>query len=234
MNKLSYLKKFVWFFLVLALSACSVVPPTSPAVLPQPQNSPVPPQPTHANLSDPTQAQMMPVSFLKSDKPRSSVDQVSPEDIHALAAGNSAFALDLYKLLKKSDGNLFLSPYSISLALAMTEAGARGDTQSAMDQTLHFTLPEDRLHPAFNALDQAIADEAKQDAAGDQGQGFSLNVANSIWGQSSYPFSQPYLDLLSQNYGAGMRVTISMPIRKPPVNPSMTGLASRLRTKSKT
>ena len=38
------------------------------------------------------------------------------------------------------DGNLFFSPYSISTALAMTRAGAKGDTAAQMDKTLHFTL----------------------------------------------------------------------------------------------
>jgi hypothetical protein len=52
-----------------------------------------------------------------------------------------------------SDGNLFFSPYSISLALAMVSAGARGDTASQIAAAIQFTLPPDRLHPAINALD---------------------------------------------------------------------------------
>ena len=62
-------------------------------------------------------------------------------------AGNSAFAFDLYRTLSSEDGNLFFSPYSISQALAMTYAGARGETERQMADTLHFALPQDALHP---------------------------------------------------------------------------------------
>ena len=66
--------------------------------------------------------------------------------------GNNAFAVELYGQLRNQNGNLFFSPESISTALAMTYAGARGDTASEMAKTLHFTLPPDRLHPAMGAL----------------------------------------------------------------------------------
>ena len=54
---------------------------------------------------------------------------LAPSDMRDLVAGNSAFAFDLYRALSAEDGNLFYSPYSISLALAMTYAGARGETE---------------------------------------------------------------------------------------------------------
>ena len=63
--------------------------------------------------------------------------------------GDTQFALDLYAKLRGQDGNLFFSPYSISTALAMTRAGARGETAEQMDKVLHFTLPQDKLNPAF-------------------------------------------------------------------------------------
>ena len=46
--------------------------------------------------------------------------------------GNSQFALDLYGKLRSQPGNLFFSPNSISTALAMTYAGARGETAQQM------------------------------------------------------------------------------------------------------
>src|SRR5436309_1090324 len=66
--------------------------------------------------------------------------------------GNNAFAVELYGQLRGQPGNLFFSPESISTALAMTYAGARGDTAVEMAKTLHFTLPPERLHPAMGAL----------------------------------------------------------------------------------
>ncbi len=59
---------------------------------------------------------------------------------------------DLYAKLKKQEGNLFFSPYSISTALAMTYAGARGNTEKQMADVLHFELDRERLHPAFKGL----------------------------------------------------------------------------------
>src|SRR5512137_67394 len=66
-----------------------------------------------------------------------------------IVAGNTTFAYNVYANLRNTEGNLFFSPYSISTALAMTFAGARGGTEKQMAQTLHFTLDQASLHPAF-------------------------------------------------------------------------------------
>src|SRR5271157_136270 len=60
----------------------------------------------------------------------------------ALVNGNTAFALDFYGQLKSTPGNLFFSPYSISTCLAMTYAGARGNTEKQMGQVFHFHLDQ--------------------------------------------------------------------------------------------
>jgi serpin B len=83
----------------------------------------------------------------------------------------------------------------------MMYAGARGETASQMATTLHFDLQQERLHPAFNALDLSLT-------AGSAGEGdFVLRVANALWGQTGYGFLGSYLDTLAQNYGAGVRLT---------------------------
>ncbi len=87
----------------------------------------------------------------------------------------------------------------------MTFAGARGATESQMATALHFTLAQAQLHPAFNAIDLALASRGKG-AAGKDGQGFRLNVANALWGQTGASFEGPFLDTLAQSYGAGMHV----------------------------
>jgi len=140
---------------------------------------------------------------LSSDKPRAS-GAAGQADLAALVDGNNAFAFDLYRALKGERGNLFYSPYSISQALAMTYAGARDTTEKEMAGTLHFTLAQDRLHPAFNSLDQQLKARG-QGAKGKDGKGFRLNIVNAIWGQAGYTFLADYLDLLAQNYGAGLR-----------------------------
>ncbi|MBM3122273.1 MAG: serpin family protein [Chloroflexi bacterium] len=138
-----------------------------------------------------------------SDKPRDPHPASGPEDVGALSAGNAAFAFDLYQTLKDEDGNLFISPYSISVALAMTRAGAAGETAAQMDQALHFALPPEVLHAAFNAY--ALDLQARAEAES-EGTPFELSIANSLWGQKDFPFRPEFLDVLATNYGAGMRL----------------------------
>jgi serpin B len=142
---------------------------------------------------------------LKSDKERVTSPDVSPGEQALLVEGNSIFAFSLYQALKENEGNLFYSPYSISLALAMTYAGSRGETAQQMADTLQFLLEPVSLHPAFNWLDMELASRG-QGAAGKDGEGFRLNIVNAIWGQKDYEFLPAFLDVLAENYGAGLRI----------------------------
>jgi len=141
---------------------------------------------------------------IQSDKPRVTSPQVSETDLAPLVGGNSTFAFDLYQALREEADNLFYSPYSISLALAMTYAGARGETEQQMADTLHFTLSQNRLHPAFNSLDIELAKRG-EGAEGKDSEGFRLNIVNAIWGQKGFSFLPEFLDVLAENYGAGLR-----------------------------
>jgi serpin B len=141
----------------------------------------------------------------KSDLDRETSPQVDSSDLEKLVEGNTDFAFDLYLTLREEEGNLFYSPYSISLALAMTYAGARGETETQMAQTLHYLLPQDQLHPAFNALDLDLASRG-EGVDEEQGEAFRLSIANSIWGQQDYEFLSDFLDTLALNYGAGLRL----------------------------
>jgi len=146
---------------------------------------------------------------LKSDKERITSPDVSTSEQALLVEGNSAFAFELYQALKEElqgkEDNLFYSPYSISLALAMTYAGARGETAEQMAATLQFMLEQERLHPAFNWLDAELASRGES-AEGKDGEGFRLNIVNAIWGQKDYEFLSSFLDVLAENYGAGLRI----------------------------
>jgi len=149
-------------------------------------------------------AQPVSGEILRSDKPRETSPDVDDTDLTMLVDGNSDFAFDLYQAVREMDGNLFYSPYSISLALAMTYAGARGETEQQMADTLHFILTQDRLHPAFNSLDIKLSQRG-EGAKGKDGEGFRLNIVNAIWGQKDYEFLSEFLDTLAENYGAGLR-----------------------------
>ena len=132
-------------------------------------------------------------------------------DLGKLVTGNTAFAFDLYQSLSQESGNLFFSPYSVSLALAMTYAGARSTTEEQMVETLHFTtLGQDRLHPAFNALAIELAgwgedSASKQETEEEKKDRFQLHIANALWGQDGYGFLPAFLDVLAENYGAGVQ-----------------------------
>jgi serpin B len=116
-------------------------------------------------------------------------------DRAAVVAGTTNFALSLYGQLRGKKGNLFLSPYSISTALAMTYAGARGRTEEQMARALHFPVEQARLHPAFASLlrEAATAKDCQ------------LSVANALWGQKGHARLPDFLALTSKNYGAGLR-----------------------------
>lgn len=146
-----------------------------------------------------------------SERPRVPSPQVGEAALDALVAGNTAFALDLYRaLVARPDGgdqaaNVFCSPLSISLALAMAWAGARGGTAEQMAATLHFGLPAAELHAAYNYLDRRLESRG-QGAEGKDQRGFRLNLVNAIWGQRNFHFDAAYLDTLAENYGAGIRL----------------------------
>lgn len=114
--------------------------------------------------------------------------------LETVVDGNTEFALDLYQKLCASEGNLFFSPYSISSALAMTYAGARGETQTQMAQALHFRLDPEHLHPAFAQL------ETKLDQVGKKGN-VKLVSANTLWPSEDYEFLKEFLALVKKFYG---------------------------------
>ncbi len=146
---------------------------------------------------------------VKSAEKRITSPNVSDAQLSTLVKGNSDFAFLLYQTLKPREvgasGNMFFSPYSISSALAMTYAGAKGDTEKQIASALRFTLPQDQLHPAFNQLAIDLASRG-QNAKGANGKSFSLNIANALWAQKDYTIQPAFLNILAQNYGAGMNL----------------------------
>jgi serpin B len=118
----------------------------------------------------------------------------------AVVQGNNQFAFDLYAKLRGQSGNLFLSPYSISTALAMTYAGAGGRTAAQMAKTLRFTLDPEKLHPGFAAVAREVNGAGKPRA-------YELRVANALWGQQGEHFLPGFLKLTRDHYGAAFHLT---------------------------
>src|SRR5664280_3377315 len=116
-----------------------------------------------------------------------------PGQTKALVDGNTVFACDLYAQLRNSRGNLFFSPYSVSTALAMTYAGARGNTETQMAHVLHFGTDQAQLHSAFGALQRQL-DQAQQQ------KGIELSVANALWAQKGHPFLSAFMNIGQGEY----------------------------------
>ena len=138
------------------------------------------------------------------DLPRTT-PTVSDADIAAVVAGDTAFGLDLFRVAA-GDENFMVSPYSIATALSMLYPGARGVTASEIAEVLHLTVDDATLHAVRNHIDTALATPPPPMGSEDTREPFTVRPANSAWGQGGYPFLDPYLEILAENYGAGLRI----------------------------
>ncbi|MEM6430686.1 MAG: serpin family protein, partial [Deinococcota bacterium] len=129
---------------------------------------------------------MMPLSFGQSS--------LMTSDITAVTASTNRFAFDLYDQLAAED-NLFVSPFSISLALAMTYGGANGETATQMQDVLGFDLPARDLANLLGDLSDNL--ESRE--------GFTLNLANALWAQQDSRFEPEFLLMSRLDYGATLR-----------------------------
>jgi serpin B len=131
-------------------------------------------------------------------------------DDRAAARATNEFGLDLYRKLATAEENLCLSPYSIESALAMTFAGADGETRHEMARVLHFADESDAIHESFaslrNSLDEMtqkterIAQESKK--KGGPSEPITLAIANRLFAQRSYNFRDSFRQLAQKFYGA--------------------------------
>ena len=121
-------------------------------------------------------------------------DAAPPKDAAPAVGGQTAFALDLYGRLKGKEGNLFFSPSSIATVLAMTYAGARGETAAQMAQALRLS-PES--HSAYQALQEQLSASGKQP-------GIELTVANALWAQTGFPFLPEFTGVAEKQYHAAL------------------------------
>ncbi|MFC4550995.1 MULTISPECIES: serpin family protein [Halorussus] len=142
-----------------------------------------------------------------------------PENVNAptdgYVAGNADFGFALLERLADDapSENRFVSPYSLGVALAMTYAGARGQTRTNVAETLRFRPTGEDLHRSVAALRSALPlDEAGESDArttarsGNRRGGVPLRFAgaNALWGQVDYPFGEDFLKTLKRYYGAGL------------------------------
>ena len=116
-------------------------------------------------------------------------------DVELLVFGNNTFACNLYRQVRSTQkGNLFLSPYSISIALAMTSAGAKGETSQEINKVLNFQLDQTRLHPAFKQLINNV-----ESSENNKNQ---LHTANRLWVQKGLTVLDSFAAIALKNYAA--------------------------------
>ena len=113
-----------------------------------------------------------------------------------LAVANTEFAIDMYKQLSKEtpNENIFFSPLSVSVCLAMAYAGTRGETAEQMKKTLHFDeVPDDQLNATIGDVTKLL-----NSTSGD----VALQMANKLYGGQGYSFLKEFLDSLKNDFGA--------------------------------
>jgi serpin B len=128
----------------------------------------------------------------------------SSEGLAELVKGNNAFALDLYGQVAHGDGNRFISPFSISCALAMTYAGARGETAAQVSRAMHFDLPPAQLHTAFRRLMADLHSRSESPGGPGAARAVELLTANALWTQSGVPILPEFKKLIEKNYDGGL------------------------------
>lgn len=154
----------------------------------------------------------------RSDLARAPASSVPAAALAAVVEADNAFAFDIYDKVRSdhADRNMVLSPLSISLALSMTYAGAQNATASEMASALRFGAPGLDVHAGNNALTQLLESRAADALAAAEhdaemsGAGapspddFRLHIVNSVWGDGTYTWERPFLDVLAKDYGSGV------------------------------
>jgi serpin B len=130
-----------------------------------------------------------------------------------VAESSAAFGFDLYGAIRHREGNIFLSPYSISVALAMARAGGAGETASQMDAVLH--LRGEGVAPQFRELAESLEPPLVPESPEEGAQAvpaYELHIANALWAQQDLHLLEPFLAVLEDQYRAPLeRVDFSDP-----------------------
>lgn len=210
---------------VMLVMACSAMPVAEPATTPtvQPTGAPstrAPSTPSPAPTSQPSgtasptpPASLPPDAIASIEEVRSPVgrlprDAATDEQLAALVASDTDFAIRLYrKVIEAEQGNVFISPYSISTALSMAYAGARGETARQMAEVLGVSLDDAAWHAARGRLDLELAALARRPrpSGAQKLVPFTLEPVNTMFGQAGWPFEAEFLDTLAASYGAGLQ-----------------------------
>ena len=126
------------------------------------------------------------------------------------ATSTNQLAVDLHRQLATGNENLCVSPYSIESALAMTFAGADGETRTEMARVLHFPSDVSAVSASFASLQRSLEEMSVKTAElvkeskrfGGPSEPITLNIANRLFAQKGYDFRNAFLSLVKQDYRA--------------------------------
>jgi len=178
---------------LLVALACTSVAPAVPSASPQPAPTD---QPTASAVPEPAA-----IREVRAELERAPLGSASADAIAAVIGADAELAFGLYReFVATESGNLFFSPYSISTALSMTWAGARGDTAAELAAALGVDIDAADWHAGRNAIELQLAGERRTI---EDFQPIELEPTNTTFGQVGYPFIEEYLDTLAAYYGAG-------------------------------
>jgi serpin B len=126
------------------------------------------------------------------------------------AKATNELAVDLHRQLATGNENLCASPFSIESALAMTFAGADGDTRTEMARVLHFPSDASTVAASFASLQHSLEEMSVKTAElvkkskefGGPSEAITLRIANKLFAQKGYAFRPAFLSLVKQNFGA--------------------------------
>lgn len=121
-----------------------------------------------------------------------------------VSQGNNRFAMELYGMACQADqtSNIFFSPLSISSALAMTYAGARGQTAEEMNDVLHFGTEPGDIGEEFAVLLGSMSSGTLQGA--DSGEPFTLSIANGLWVADGFALLPSYVQEMQSRFDAAV------------------------------
>ena len=131
-----------------------------------------------------------------------------------LVVSNNEFGFDIFKTISSTEAdanNLFISPLSISLALAMTYNGANGNTKTEMQNTLKFpSLTTDEINGYFQKLSSALLSVDSK---------VNLGIANSIWYRNEFSVLPAFIQVNKDYYNAEVKsLDFSSPLAVSTIN----------------
>jgi len=116
------------------------------------------------------------------------------ESLSSLVDSLNNFSFEFYDVIKQeSSDNLFISPYSIFVAVSMAYEGSNGNTYEEMKNILNIPQNDSAVEASFGKLYNLLNQNLE---------GYKINTANAFWANKNYEFLDEYLNLLESYYMA--------------------------------